>query len=228
VTLSVVLVPGLGLGPDSYGPTVEHLDLPYEVVTLPGFGERVQDGDDLRTEALAQRLLPHLTQPSVLVGHSASCQIVVATALAVPHLVKGVVLLGPTGDVEASDWPTLAERWVRSAVWESPRLVPVLAPQYARTGFVSMARAMEVVRHYDLAAAIRRLEPTAMIVRCEHDSLCPPDWAQRLADSAGADVPGATHADVWTIPSGAHMPVLTHGKEVVTIIKRAAGVYNGQ
>jgi pimeloyl-ACP methyl ester carboxylesterase len=224
----VVLVPGLGLGPESYAPTVEHLDLPYEVVTLPGYGEPVQDGDDLHTEALAQRLLPHLTEPSVLVGHSASCQIVVAAALAQPQLVKGVVLLGPTGDVEASDWPTLAERWVRSAVWESPRLVPLLAPQYARTGLVSMAQAMEVARRYDLAAAIRRLERPAVIVRCEHDSLCPPSWAQRLADLAGADVGGDTHTDVWTVPDGAHMPVLTHGAEVVMFIKRAAGVYNGQ
>jgi pimeloyl-ACP methyl ester carboxylesterase len=228
VTLRAVLVPGLGLGAESYGPTVEHLDLPYEVVTLPGYGERVQAGDDLHTEALAQRVLAHLTEPSVLVGHSASCQIVVAAALARPQLVKGLVLLGPTGDVEASDWATLAERWVRSAVWESPRLVPVLAPQYARTGLVSMAQAMEVARRYDLAAAIRRLDRPVEIVRCEHDSLCPPSWAQRLADVAGSDVDGDTHAEVWTVPSGAHMPVLTHGAEVVTFIKRAAGVYNGQ
>jgi pimeloyl-ACP methyl ester carboxylesterase len=199
---------------------VQHLTTPYTVVTLPGYGEPADQEDDLHTEALAHRLLEQVDGPAVLVGHSASCQIVVAAALARPQLVKGLVLLGPTGDIGASDWLTLAERWVRSAVWESPRLVPVLAPQYARTGLVSMARAMEVARRYDLAAAIRGVKCPTAVVRSEHDSLSPADWAQRVADLAGAQA--------WTLPTGSHMPVLTNGEEVVTFIKRAAGVYNGQ
>lgn len=220
MTAPVVLVPGLGLGPESFAPSVRGLGTPYRVVTLPGYGERARPGEDLRVEALARRVADRVTEPSVLVGHSASCQIVVAAALARPELVKSLVLLGPTGDVETSDWPTLAERWMRSAVWESPLLVPILAPQYARTGAVSMARAMEVARRYDLAAAISKLECPVVVVRCKHDSLCPPAWAQRIADLAGAEV--------WTLPTGSHMPVLTNGPEVVTFIKRAAGVYNGQ
>ncbi|WBQ05299.1 alpha/beta fold hydrolase [Kribbella sp. CA-293567] len=221
MTLPVVLVPGLGLGPESYAPTVEHLQAPYDVVPLPGYGEPVRRGDDLRTEALAQRVAARVTEPSVLVGHSASCQIVVAVALAQPELVKGVVLLGPTGDVETSHWPTLAARWVRSAVWESPRLVPVLAPQYRRTGLVSMARAMEVARHYDLAAAITGLECPAIVVRSKHDSLCSPEWTRRLAELADG-------GEAWTLPTGSHMPVLTNGRELAEFINRAAGVYNQQ
>lgn len=220
MTLPVVLVPGLGLGPESYAPTVEHLDAQYEVVTLPGYGEHVRPGDDLRTESLAERVAERLSAPSVLVGHSASCQIVVATALARPQLVKGLLLIGPTGDIEASGWPTLAARWVRSAVWESPALVPPLVPVYAHTGLISMARAMEIARHYDLAAAVSRLKCPTVVVRCRHDSLCPPAWAQRIADLA--------HGEAWTLPTGAHMPVLTNGPELVTFIKRIAGVYNGQ
>jgi pimeloyl-ACP methyl ester carboxylesterase len=199
---------------------VEHLDAPHEVVTLPGFGQRVRPGEDLRTEAQAQRVAARLLEPSVLVGHSASCQIMVATALAKPELVTSLVLVGPTGDIEASGWPTLAARWVRSVVWEPPRLLPILLPQYARTGLVSMGRAMEIARRYDLAEAISRLERPVVIVRAKHDSLCPGGWAQRLAELSG----GAA----WTLPTGAHMPVLTNGEEVVTFIKRAAGVYNGQ
>ncbi|GAA1562057.1 hypothetical protein GCM10009789_14070 [Kribbella sancticallisti] len=216
--MPVVLVPGLGLGPEAYAPTVALLEAQYEVVTLPGFGERVRRGDDLRTEALAQRVIARLQEPSVLVGHSASCQIVVAAALARPDLAEGLVLVGPTGEVETSTWPRLAARWVRSAVFESPRLIPVLAPQYFRTGFVSMARAMEVARRYDLAAAIRGLETPTVVVRCRHDRLCPPYWARRLADLAGGEC--------WTFPTGSHMPPLTNGPELVTFINRAAGVYN--
>ena len=32
----IVLVPGLGLGPESYAKTIEHLITPHHVVTLPG------------------------------------------------------------------------------------------------------------------------------------------------------------------------------------------------
>ena len=39
VSAPVVLVPGLGLGPESYARTVEHLTTPYHVITLPGYGE---------------------------------------------------------------------------------------------------------------------------------------------------------------------------------------------
>ncbi len=221
MTAPVVLVPGLGLGPESYAPTVAHLQAQYEVVTLPGFGRRVRRGDNLRTEAQADRVADQLKEPSVLVGHSASCQIVVAAALARPELVKALVLVGPTGDVKASGWPTLAARWVRSVVWEPPRLVPVLAPQYFRTGFVSMARAMDVARHYDLAAVAARLQATTtVVVRAKHDRLCPPYWARQLAELADGET--------WTLPTGSHMPVLTNGRELAEFIQRAAGVYNEQ
>ena len=104
MTAPVVLVPGLGLGPESYAPTVEHLDTQYDVVTLPGYGERAARGDDLHTDALAERLAEQITEtPAVLVGHSASCQIVVAAALAHPELAKALVLVAPSGDVDGVD-----------------------------------------------------------------------------------------------------------------------------
>lgn len=224
VTSVVVLVPGLGLGPESYGPTLRHLEPAAEVVTLPGYGVPAERDDDLRTEALAERLVTRVRErlaadggQAVLVGHSASCHIVVAAAVAHPELVSGIVLLGPTGDVRASSWPVLAERWVRSAVWERPYLVPTLAKQYFRTTFRAMARAENVTRHYDLAAVLPQLTVPTVVLRCVHDSLCPPQWAQRVADLA--------RGEAWTLPSGAHMPVLTNGRELATFIHRAAGVY---
>ncbi|WP_432943740.1 alpha/beta fold hydrolase [Kribbella sp. CA-253562] len=213
----VALVPGLGLGPESYDPTRQHLEIPSEVVTLPGYGEPVTPGDDLHVEALADRLATHLKEPSVLVGHSASCHVVVEAAVAHPGLVSGLVLLGPTGDVEASGWPTLAGRWVRSAVWERPYLIPTLTKQYFRTTFRAMARAEQVARHYDLAAALPRVGVPTVVLRCPHDHLCPPQWAQRVADLAGGEA--------WTLPTGSHMPVLTNGRELAAFIHRAAGVY---
>jgi len=213
MTTPVVLVPGLGLGPESYAPTLEYLDTQYEVVTLPGYGERAARGVDLRTTALAERLAVRIKEsPVVLVGHSASCQIVVAAAIAHPDLVKALVLVAPSGDLTASNWPTLVTRWVRSAVWDSPLLVPTLTRQYFRTGFATMARAMEAARHYDLAAAIPALSTPTVVVRSKHDRLAPSQWAQRVADQA--------HGEAWTLPSGSHMPVLTNGRELASLIRR--------
>jgi pimeloyl-ACP methyl ester carboxylesterase len=213
MTTPVVLVPGLGLGPESYAPTVEHLDTQYDVITLPGYGERAARGDDLSTAALAERLAVQIKEtPAVLVGHSASCQIVVAAALEHPELTKALVLVAPSGDVTASTWSTLAVRWVLSAVWDSPSLVPTLSRQYFRTGFPSMARAMEAARHYDLAAAIQELSTPTVVVRSKHDRLAPPQWVQQVADKA--------HGEAWTLPSGSHMPVLTNGRELAAFIGR--------
>ena len=217
MTTPVVLIPGLGLGPESYAPTLQHVEVPYEVVTLPGYGSKARTGDDLHTEALAERLAQRIDERSVLVGHSASCQIVVAVAVAHPDLAKALVLIAPSGDTRASGWPTLAARWARSAVWDDPRLVPTLSRQYFRTSFPSMARAMEAARHYNLAAAVRRLEIPTVVVRSMHDRIAPPQWTQEVAE--------LSHGEAWTLPTGSHMPVLTNGPELAAFIHRYAGVY---
>ncbi|QNE20017.1 alpha/beta hydrolase [Kribbella qitaiheensis] len=213
MSTSVVLVPGLGLGPESYAPTLEYLDMQYDVVTLPGFGERAARGADLRTAAQAERLAVRIKEaPVVLVAHSASCQIAVTAAVAHPGLAKALVLVGPSGDITASSWSALASRWVRSVVWESPRLVPTLTRQYFRTGFPSMARAMEAARHYDLAAVLPTLSTPTVVVRSKHDRIAPPRWAQQVADKS--------YGEAWTLPSGSHMPVLTNGRELAALIHR--------
>ena len=209
----VVFVPGLGLGPESVEPVLRQLKEPHEVVTLPGFGAPAARGDDLRTEALAERLVAELdSKQTVLVGHSSSCLIVVAAALARPDLVAGLVLIGPCGDPHASSWASLAVRWICSAVWEPPRLIPTLTRQYLRTTFRSMARAQEAVRHYDLAAAVPTLSVPTIVVRGRHDRLAPLPWIQKVAELAGGEA--------WTLPSGAHLPVLTDGAELAAVIRR--------
>ncbi len=131
------------------------------------------------------------------------------------------MLIGPTGDVNAVELARLSPAsWVRSAVWESPYAGAGPGAAVRAYGLTSMARAMEVARRYDLAAAIPRLGVRQWSSAAGTTSLCPADWAQRVADLADGEV--------WTLPTGSHMPVLTNGPELVTFIKRAAGVYNGQ
>jgi pimeloyl-ACP methyl ester carboxylesterase len=214
VSTPVVLVPGLGLGRESYAPTVEHLTTPYQVLTLPGYGEPAGPREDLHPQALGAALAEKIRERSVLVGHSASCQIVVETAVAHPELVHALVLAGPTGDIHAASWLDLAARWLGSALPESPRLIPLLTPQYARTTFSAMARAAEAARRHDLAAVITRVKAPVVIVRCRHDQLSPAEWTERLAELA--------HGEARTFETGSHMPPLTNGPELAALIQRAA------
>ncbi|TDD13541.1 alpha/beta hydrolase [Kribbella turkmenica] len=214
MSIPVVLVPGLGLGPKSYAPTVEHLTTPYDIVTLPGYGEPAGPGDDLRPQALGTAVADRIRERSVLVGHSAGAQIIVETAVAHPELVHSLVLIGPTGDVGSVSWLDLAARWFSSAVPESPRLIPALVPQYAHTTFRSIARAGEAARRHDLVGVITRVQAPMVIVRCRHDHLCPAEWMERLAALTGAEA--------RTLLTGSHMPVLTNGPELAALIQRAA------
>lgn len=212
----VVLVPGLGLGPESYAKTVEHLTTPYVVVTLPGYGEPAGAREDLHPRALGIALAEKVRERSVLVGHSGSCQIVAETAITHPELVHALVFVAPTGDIRMSSWVDRAVRWLGSAVPDSPRLIRVVTPQYARTTLSSIARAAEAARHHDLAAAVAQVRVPVVIVRGKHDLISPADWVQRLAE--------LSHGEARTLDSGAHMPVLTNGPEVAALIQRAATV----
>src|SRR5438270_9758775 len=92
--VAVVAVPGLGLDARSYARVTDRV--PASVVLLPGMGLPLPCPS---VDLLAQQLLDQVGNgPVVLVGHSQSCQVVVAAAAAGSHRIAAVVLLGPTTD----------------------------------------------------------------------------------------------------------------------------------
>jgi pimeloyl-ACP methyl ester carboxylesterase len=216
VSAPVVLVPGLGLGPESYARTVEHLVTPYHVVTLPGYGEPAGAREDLHPRALAVALAEKIRERSVLVGHSASCQIVVETAVRYADLVHAVVLAAPSGDARMSSWVDRTVRWLGSAVPDSPKLIRTVTPQYVRTTLPTIARAGEASRQHDLAGVISQVKAPVFIVRGKHDLLATAEWVQRLAE--------LSHGEARTFDTGAHMPVVTNGPELAALIERAAAL----
>ncbi len=213
--LPILLVPGLGLGPEAWQPTLRAWApaSPATVVPLPGYGVRGRRTDDLRPAALAARLLDHLGGPGrvpapvVLVGHSASCQVVAAAAAAAPDRVAGLVLVGPTTDPRAATWSRLVARWLSTARREDPRQVPALVRQYARTGLATMTRAMDAARRDLLPAHLASAHRPVLVLRGRHDQICPVTWADALT----------ARSDRWasrTLAAGAHMVPLTHGRLV--------------
>jgi pimeloyl-ACP methyl ester carboxylesterase len=206
----ILAVPGLGLSTEVARRALEPLPAPWSVVLLPAFGRPAPRGRRraaLAPERLAALLLAvlpsHAGGPVVLIGHSASCQVVAEAAARAPESVAALVLVGPTTDPRAAAWPALAARWLRTAAHERPSQVPLLVRAYARTGLVSMARGMQAARHHRLDSTLAAVACPVLVVRGRHDAICPPDWAAALAASAAAG-----HAE--TLPAGGHMVPITH------------------
>jgi pimeloyl-ACP methyl ester carboxylesterase len=150
----------------------------------------------------------------VLLGHSASCQIVAEAALQDPARIVGLILVGPTTDPRAACWPGLAARWLRTAVWERPGQIPVLVRDYWHTGLAAMGRAMNAARRHRLDRALAAVSCPVLIVRGRHDRIAPADWASALADIA-------PHGRAVTLPVGAHMVPITHPAALAAQIETA-------
>ena len=225
----VVAVPGLGLSVEVPARALRHLRdvVGSTVLALPGYGVPpgrgpALDPPALDPPALATRLLERLdglaVGRAVLLGHSASCQVVVEAARQDPARVAAAVLVGPTTDPRAAGWPTLAARWVRTAAWERPGQIPLLVRSYGRTGLAAMSRAMDAARRHRLDAAVADLTCPVLVVRGRHDRIAPADWVAALARHA----PDGRAA---TLPVGAHMVPITHPTALAAAVSAfAAGV----
>jgi pimeloyl-ACP methyl ester carboxylesterase len=205
----LVAVPGLGLSVEVPARTLRLLEPAVDCVAiaLPGFGVPPVRGRTFGPAALAEQLLERLADigaaPAILMGHSASCQIVAEAASRAPNRVAGLVLVGPTCDPRATDWPRLLGRWARTAAWERPGQVPLLIRDYRHTGPVAMARSMNVARTHRIDQPLARTQGPALIVRGCHDRIAPADWVDALATI----VPGGVAA---TLAAGAHMVPVSH------------------
>jgi pimeloyl-ACP methyl ester carboxylesterase len=208
----VVVVPGLGLDARAWSRVWPHLSMRSTVVTLPAMGRSAHGIADLSVQAQVRRLLAALPPHGglVLVGHSASCQVVVEVAADSPR-VQALVLVGPTTDPAAATWPRIVSRWLRTARHERPWEPGVLAPQYRRTGLVSLVRGMEQIRRHRTDLALGRASTRVLVIRGEHDRIAPARWCQVLATLSGGSV--------TTVAGAGHMVPLTHPQVVGSAIE---------
>ena len=211
---SVVIVPGLGLDERSWSRVLERLTAPAAVVCLPALGRPAPAGTDVQIGRQAARLLIELARLGatnvVLVGHSAGCPVIVEAA-ARSTVVTGLVLLGPVTDPRAATWPRLLGQWVRTVVQERLWQIPLLIPQYRKTGFPTMLRGMNSFRWYRTDHAVARLTIPVAVVRGEQDRIAADAWSSRLADAA--------RTDLTTVDGAAHMAPLTHPEAVVDAVR---------
>jgi pimeloyl-ACP methyl ester carboxylesterase len=220
-----VVVPGLGLTAVSYGGLVDALGaaVPTAVVALPSMGLRAEPGTALDPESSADELARRLDEhgladgPLVLVGHSASCQVVAELARRHPHTVRGLVLVGPTADPRMAPRRRLVVRWLRTAAHEDPCRVPGMLRSYVTTRLSGFARALRAARRRDLRATLAVTTVPVLLVRGPHDHLAPSGWLDALA----ATRPGI---EVVTLAAGAHNLPQTRPAElarhIVTLTRR--------
>jgi pimeloyl-ACP methyl ester carboxylesterase len=209
----VVAVPGLGLDGRSLKDVAALI--PLSVVLLPGMGL----GRPVPTlDALAGRLLTELGEgPVVLLGHSQSCQIVVAAAERDAR-VAGVVLVGPTTDPRLRSALGLTWRWLATAIGEPWWQVPRIVAQWWSTGPRAMVALWRGAAPDRIDERIRRLTVPVVVVRGMRDRLCANDWAQHLASVA-------PQGRLLELPGVAHMAVQTAPAEVAGIVRQLGAGY---
>ena len=187
------------------------------VAILPGMGLRRSVGT---LPALAEGLRAQLgSGPVVLVGHSQSCQVVVAAAEADPR-VAGLLLLGPTTDPRLRRPTVLAARWVRTALREPWWQLPLVLAQWLHTGPAAMAALWRRASRDRVDERLRRVGVPVVVVRGERDALCPHDWAAHLARCA-------PRGRLVELPGAAHMTPQTHPAAVAELVGELVGYPGG-
>jgi len=179
----VVLVPGLGLDARAWAEVSPGLLDQGLVVLLPSLGQPAGRGTDLTVGHQAGRLLRAVPDRRrlILVGHSASCPVVIEAARRSERVV-GLVLVGPVTDPRAQSWPRMLSQWIRTAAHEHLWEAPLLLPQYRKTGVMTMLRGMNAVRRYRSDLGLAQIPLPVVVLRGALDRIAVQDWCQRLAE----------------------------------------------
>jgi pimeloyl-ACP methyl ester carboxylesterase len=201
-----VLVHGLAVSHRYLMPTARWLRRPVHVPDLPGFGlsgrpDRVY-GVAGHAEVLG-RLLDSLgAEPVCLLGNSFGCQVAVELARQRPDLVAALVLVGPTVDPVAGTVAGQVLRWLRDLRHEDVRQAAILARDVRDAGPRRIAATLRLSVRDRIEAKLPFVGAPVLLVRGEHDRICPPRWlhdaAARIADARCLTLPGSAHNAVTT------------------------------
>jgi pimeloyl-ACP methyl ester carboxylesterase len=200
----VILVPGLGLSSAFYQPAVAALaeaGLRAIAPDLWGFGRNGGPFTGTSIEPAADWLLEFATavdaHAPAWIGHSISCQMVLAIADQAPDRAPALVLAAPTG-AAGYRRTRQAIALARVAVTEPPRVLLSVARDYFRANPIQYLGAWIRAAHdHPLERAPRIRAPTLLLLG-SRDPVPPPEFIAELIrlmpDARVVKIPGGNHA----------------------------------
>lgn len=181
---------------------------PVRAVDLPGYGLSGDPGVVLDVPALADRLAAWLEAtgeaPTAVLGNSFGTQVSVALAVRHPHLVRSLVLAGPTMDPAARTRTRQTLRWLRGLPHEDPGQLPILVRDLVDAGIWRAWRTFGIALAYRIERDLPRVRVPALVMRGSEEAVAPQRWVREavrlLPQGESAVIPGSPHDATYTTP----------------------------
>lgn len=215
-----VLVPGIGVSSDYFERLAPYLNEfgPVHALDLPGFGGVPHPETKMTIEKygdMVGAVIDELgLQDPVLVGQSMGAQIVTDLA-ARRHDFSTLVLIGPVVNESARTIPAQAVNFIRCAAREPGKVKALALSSYLLCGFRWFSRVLPEMMSYPIEDRIASVRASTLVIRGEHDYVCPPDWVRQLV----TQVPDGR---AWQIPDAAHSVMHAHAPAVAALCVRHA------
>jgi pimeloyl-ACP methyl ester carboxylesterase len=174
---------------------------PVHVIDLPGFGLSGEPGRVLDVVEHADHVAAWLEvsglAPVVVLGNSFGCQVAVDLAVRHPHLVRGLVLVGPTVDPAARTVSRQVLRWLRDTAREDPMQLPILLRDVRDAGLRRVAGTLAHAVRDPIESKLPLVKAPTLVTRGAKEPIVPMAWAQAAARLLPrgklAVVPGSPH-----------------------------------
>ena len=171
------------------------------VVDLPGFGLSGEPGRVLDVAEHADHVAAWLEAsglaPVVVLGNSFGCQVAVDLAVRHPHLVRGLILVGPTVDPAARTVSRQILRWLRDTAREDPMQLPILLRDVRDAGVRRVAGTLAHAVRDPIESKLPLVKAPTLVTRGAKEPIVPMTWAQAatrmLPRGELAVVPGSPH-----------------------------------
>lgn len=210
-----LLIPGIGVSSDYFERLAPHLNEfgPVHALDLPGFGGVPHPGRAMTIAEYAELVnlvIDELGLPDpIVVGHSMGSQVATEVAVSRPDL-STLVLIGPVVDADTRNPWQQAFAFLRSAAREPMRVKVLAVSSYLLCGWRWFFRVLPQMLYFPLEERVVHVQASTLVLRGEHDHVCPLPWVRRLLD----DLPNGR---AWEISGAAHSVMYAHAAAVAQL-----------
>lgn len=157
---------------------------PVRAVDLPGSGLSGEPGVVLDVPALADRLAAWLEAtgdaPTAVLGNSFGTQVSVSLAARHPHLVRSLVLVGPTMDPAARTRTGQTLRWLRGLPHEDPGQLPIIMRDLADNGLRRAWRTFGFALEHRVERDLPQVRVPTLVTRGAKEAVASQRWVQEV------------------------------------------------